>query len=103
MNQLIKEIVDADERARKELEEIKQMHAQVATKMMKRRPEIEAEFKKDAEDRINLYKTKLENEFEKKTLQYSVQYEKSLEKLIDRFNKNKDSWVESIYKNCLNT
>ena len=43
----------------------------------------------------------LENDFDKKSLQYSVQYEKSLEKLIDRFNKNKDVWVESIYNNCL--
>ena len=102
MKKLIQEIVEADERARENLQVIKEERAHVSAKMMEMRPVIEARFKKEAEGRIHQHKIKLENDFEKKYLQYSVQYEKSLEKLVDRFNKNKDVWVESIYNNCLN-
>jgi len=103
MKKLIQEIVEADEKARESLQEIKEERAHVSAKVMEMRPVIETRYKKEAEDRILQHKIKLENDFEKKSLQYSVQYEKSLEKLIDRFNKNKDVWVESIYNNCLNS
>jgi len=103
MKKLIQEIVEADEKARENLQEIKEERAHVSAKVMEMRPVIETRYKKEAEDRIHQHKIKLENDFEKKSLHYSVQYEKSLEKLIDRFNKNKDVWVESIYNNCLNS
>ena len=103
MKELIQEIVKADERAREELKQIREEKANVSAKMMEMRPNIEARYKKEAEDKIIENKAKLEHELEKKTLQYSVQYEKSLEKLVDRFNKNKEHWVESIYKNCLDS
>lgn len=103
MKKLIKEIVEADEIARERLQEVKEERAQAAAKVMEMRPEIEARFKKEAEDRVHQHKIKLDNEYEKKSLQYSVQYDKSLEQLIDRFNKNKDTWVESIYDRCMDS
>lgn len=103
MKKLIKEIVEADENARERLQEVKEERAQAAAKVMELRPEIESRFKKEAEDRVHQHRIKLDNEYEKKSLQYSVQYEKSLEQLIDRFNKNKETWVESIYDRCLDS
>ena len=103
MKKLIKELVEADEKAREKLREFKEERAHAAAKIMELRPEIEARFNKEAENKIQQHKVKLENEFEKKSLQYSVQYEKSLEQLVDRFNKNKDTWVKSIYDNCLDS
>lgn len=103
MKKLIKELVEADEKARESLREIKEERANVSVKIMELRPEIEARYNNEAEEKIQQYKAKLEDEYEKKSLQYSVQYERSLEQLIDRFNRNKSTWVESIYDNCLNS
>ncbi|WP_312654326.1 hypothetical protein [Proteiniclasticum sp.] len=103
MKKLIKELVEADEKARESLQKIKEERANVSVKIMELKPEIEARFNKEAEEKIQQHKAQLEDEYEKKSLQYSVQYEKSLEQLIDRFNKNKSTWVESIYDNCLNS
>ena len=74
MKKLIKELVEADEKARESLREIKEERANVSVKIMELRPEIEARYNNEAEEKIQQYKAKLEDEYEKKSLQYSVQY-----------------------------
>lgn len=103
MKDLIKRLVEADEKARESLREIEDDRAHASSKIMELRPEIEARFNREATETIQQRKVKLEAEYERKSLQYSIQYEKSLEQLIDRFNKNKNTWVESIYDNCLDS
>jgi hypothetical protein len=102
MKKLIKEIIIADEVARESVERAKAERDQVQAKLKNQSKDIESVYQKQTEETLKVHKAKLEDELAKEKEKYAKEFLESLERLQVQYQENKDSWLKSIYENCLN-
>ena len=102
MKKLIKEIIIADEVARQNVERAKLERDQVQAKLKDQSKNIESVYQKQTDETLRAHKAKLEDELAKAKKKYANEFEDSLVRLQEQYHENKDSWLNSIYENCLN-
>lgn len=102
MKKLIKEIIIADEMARESVERAKLERDQVQAKLKEQSKDIESEYQKQTDETLRIHKAKLEAELAKEKEKYAKEFEESLSRLQAQYDEHKDSWLNSIYENCLN-
>ena len=102
MKKLIKEIIIADEMARQRVERVKLERDQVQAKLKEQSKDIENVYLKQTEETIKSHKAKLDDELAKEKEKYAKEFEDSLKRLQEQYHESKDSWLKSIYENCLN-
>lgn len=101
MDELIMKIIDIEDRAQEVIKDAKQADAQLEQS-------IAGESKKigrDISNRAHIRSAKMEafenDEAEKKCEEIRTVMEKQLKKLDERYEQNKDKWIESIVNNII--
>lgn len=102
MKKLIKDIVEMDKEARTELATIKEDLEKVPSYVLEQKPLIEKKYSALAEDKLNELSNKLQEEYQEKVIQTTQRFEKSVEKLTEQYNLNRERWMNEIYDDCIN-
>ncbi|MBR0575343.1 hypothetical protein KCG48_03215 [Proteiniclasticum sp. BAD-10] len=101
MKKIIREIVNEDELARKKLEEAIAERDTIAAKLKEQGSSINDTYAKQAEETIQKRRDELNKEYEAKAATFEAEYQEALSKLMDKFDRQKEQWIETIYNNCL--
>lgn len=101
MPDIISEIVSEDEKARTRVQEAKEERDQLTIKLRTQRASIEEKHQKRADDYVQKFKEELDQKLDQEKKRFEESYTNSLKSLLEQYGACKDSWVMSIYNNCI--
>lgn len=98
---LIYEIVKADEEARKTLDEHVRKRDNIASEVAALKHDLEDTIIKAAQLEIQEYKAALDKDLDIHKLKLELQYENFKNVLDRQYYKNEDQWIASIFEKCI--
>ncbi len=101
MPDIISEIVSEDEKARNRVQAVKEEKDQLSSKLRSLRPSIEEKHQNRANDYVEKYKHELHEKLEAEIKRFEESYKTSLKSLLEQYEACRESWVQSIYNNCI--
>lgn len=101
MENIIKDIIDADRDARERVLQAEAENGKISEVLKQQRAAITKEFEEVSAQKKDAYKTELEAQLRQHQLESDREYEKTLHDLQQRFQKESDSWVDEIVHRCL--
>lgn len=101
MENLIKEVIELDKKARTEVELLEIEKSKISEFINQKKSEIEALYKADAKKIVEATKQKLLDDLKKKKQEANAEFDDKFHKLEETILKNKNGWIDSIYEYCV--
>lgn len=101
MEELIRDIVDADRKARMKVKEKSQTRYNMQHLLEEKRAKIKEKYRQETADYIAEKREQMETDFQKAMQQEKSVYEESLQNLQDKFENHKDEWIAQIVEKTL--
>ena len=101
MKEIIKDILQADEKARNKLASVKQAKDNVSVDVSKQKKVIEDHYMDEAKAALEIHKKALNEELEKHQAKLRKYFTQSNSEIEKQFNSNKERWIQSIYERCI--
>lgn len=101
MEELIRDIVDADRKARMQVKEKRQTRYNMQHLLEEKRMKIKEKYRQETADYIAKEREQMETDFQKAMQQEEKVYEESLQNLQNRYEKHKDEWISQIVEKTL--
>lgn len=101
MEELIRNIVEADKQARNNVASKKQEKSNVQDLIQERKDEIKAKYLEETKRCIFEKRAEMDKELEASIKQEEADFEAALSGLQKQYEEHKDEWVNRIVKHCL--
>lgn len=101
LEEIIKDIIDADREAREKVECIKKENTQFSAMLQEQRLNISKELEITANEKRVEAKAQLEKELSENQTQRNLEFETTSKTLSQMFEKEKQTWIHEIYNHCL--
>lgn len=102
MEEIIKEIVEADKQARHSVEQKKQERYNIQNLIQEQSEQILQRYKEQTQQCISEKRAELDYELEKQLLVEQHAYEEALTGLEKKYADQKQQWIKEIVERCLN-
>lgn len=102
MEELIRNIVEADKKARSNVAAKKMEKNSVADMIQDQKDDIKARYQEETKRCVAQKRAELEEELSLQQKQEQENYEKALAGLEEHFKQQKEEWVKAIVEKCLN-
>lgn len=101
MKDIIKDILQADEKARNKLDSTKQAKENVAVDVSKQKQDINDQYMQEANAKLEAHKNELNEKLQQHQMKLHKLFEQSSKEITKQFNTNKERWIQSIYERCI--
>jgi hypothetical protein len=101
MKDVIKEILEANEKAKNDIENVEKLKLESAHRVRDKLSEIQSEYIDKARMNIKVIQKIEESKAEMKIEKINEECEKNSEKIEKIYSKNKNSWINSIFDNIV--
>lgn len=101
MKDIIKDILQADEKARIKLANVKQEKDNVSLDVSKQKKVINDHYMDEAKAKLKAHKKDLDDELEQHQVKLRKYFTQSSAEITKQFNSNKERWIKSIYDRCI--
>lgn len=100
---LIRKVISIDKEARQEIEDLKQEKDKdrINEYLKEEKKKFIERYTLEVNEQISSTKKKIDADIENKKKEASKQFEEIIESIEEKFNKNKDHWIDLIYKFCI--
>ncbi len=103
MEELIKNIVEADRAARSRVSEKLHARDNVHLDVLEKRNEVISKYRQESQKRIEEMRSQLEKELEEAKALEEVRYQNTLEQLNKQVEAHRGEWVCELIARCLHT
>lgn len=101
MEEIIRNIVDADKHARARVEQIQQERHNIQNLIQDQSMEIREKYRKETESCIAKQREQMDADLKEAMQQEETVYEASLDALQEKYEEHKDEWISQIVKRTL--
>lgn len=101
MEEIIREIVDADKQARKRVKEKQQERLNIQNLIQKQDAEIKCKYHKETEELLQAKKAELDAALAKEREKEDKTFDDALHNLEAKYDAKKEEWVKEIIQRCL--
>ena len=101
MENLIRELVELDKLKRLEIQKLEDEKAKLGSFLREERKRIEAEYKLEAKKKYDARKEEIDKIISEAQVKAKLDFEDNLKELEEAYKKNKDQWIEMLYKYCI--
>lgn len=101
MDNIIKDIIEADRDARERVRSMESKREQLSTELKEQRVKITKMLEEEATEKKAEFKAQLDADLNAHIEANDGSYEETLQLLNEQFQKQKDTWVNEIYHHCL--
>ncbi|MBU1145262.1 MAG: hypothetical protein KJ971_05340 [Firmicutes bacterium] len=101
MDNLIRDVIDLDKKARKQVEHLRKEKDKISDFVREERKKLEIQYKSEANKTIEKAKSDIVLDLEKRNEESKKEYDLTLKKLEISFKENKEKWIDSIYQHCI--
>ena len=101
MENLIRELVELDKLKRLEIQKLEDEKAKLGSFLREERKRIEDEYKLEAKKKYDARKEEIDIIISEAQVKAKSDFEDNLKELEEAYKKNKDQWIEMLYKYCI--
>lgn len=101
MEEIIREIVDADKQARALVKQKQQERQNIQNLIQDKKEEIKKKYQMETKELLATRKKQLDAELEQETKKEELAYQDALAQLQKKYDAKKQDWVDAIIKRCL--
>jgi N-methylhydantoinase B/oxoprolinase/acetone carboxylase alpha subunit len=100
MENLIREVIELDKKYRTQVELLEAEKSKIGDFLRVEKAKLEKTYQQDAKAKLDAKKDEINIDLENRKAQLQIEYDVTLKRLEDNFNKNKAEWIETIYQFC---
>jgi hypothetical protein len=101
LENLIRELVELDKLKRVEIQKLEEEKSKIGSFLRDERKKIEVKYQEEAKAIYEKRKNEVEKIISEAQGSAKVEFDKSLSELIENYENNKDTWIESLYQYCI--
>lgn len=101
MENLIRELVELDKLKRVEVQKLEEEKSKIGSFLRDERKKIEVKYQEEAKAIYEKRKNEVEKIISEAQGSAKVEFDKSLNEIIENYENNKDKWIESLYQYCI--
>ncbi len=98
---LIKDTIQIDKKAREAVQELKSKKENLDVLIKEEEKQLKKAMQKEIKDAVAALKKKYQEEIDVKKEQEKIKFDAALKELHDVYEREKDQWIETIYKTCI--
>lgn len=101
MENLIREVIELDKKARADVEHLENEKARIGDYIREEKTRLMKQYELEARAKLDFTRHEIEADLEKKRQEVKREYDVMSSRLEQSFAKSKDEWVSSIYDFCI--
>lgn len=103
MQSIISKVTQLDKEMRMKVKALEEEKAKLPNFLREQRKIISDQYDRHAKEEVKNRKEEIQNELDKTKKATQEELEKSLNELIEVYEQKKDEWIETIYKQCIDS
>jgi len=101
MENLIRDVIELDKKYRTQVELLEAEKNKISDFLRAERAKLDSKYKNAASKELEQVKHEMEIDLETRKLEAKKDFDDTLNRLVNSFEKNKAEWVETIYQFCI--